>query len=303
MRGLKIISSSALVVSLMSLFMSASCIASVDTAGNIKKINQGIKDIKSRSAGERRRGYETLKSIGNPTVPYLVELLQNEVVPSQTKRWTCNLLAELKAKDGVPALINTLGHKVSTVRVASAKALGVIQDDRAIKPLLQMLGDDQPEVRKWAIVSLMNFDNPQIPIKVATLLTDEDYSIRIAAINLLKIKKDPSTSANIREAVKSEEFPMIRRLAAQLLGEIKDIDSVDILIDIAIEDTDRFVREDAIIALGQIGDQKAIPVLVEAVADEYKNIQIAAADSLKSITGEDFSRDYAKWSEWNNARK
>ncbi len=65
-----------------------------------------------------------------------------------------------------------------------------------------------------------------------------------------------------------------------------------------IEDPNQSVREESAVALGKIGDQKAVPVLIEALKDDYKNVQLATARALTTLTGEDFGRDYDGWVKW-----
>lgn len=285
------------------LYGAATCSAGELSSRQIKSITEGIQKIKGNSKGVQSEGYSDLKSIGPAAVPYLIEVMQDKSVSSESEALVCNLLGDLKAKEAVPELINALKHRVYTVRVAASQALGVIGDADAVNPLLDMLGDTEMGVRGAAVVALMNFNENKIPPKVASLLNDPEAYVRLAAIKLLNEKMDPKTASAVRDALKKDKSDEVRLLAVKTLGGIRDKDAVDVLMNAIMEDTNRYVREESAIALGKIGDKKAVPALIKALKDPYKDIQLRASYSLKDITGQNFGRDYEKWSSWNEGKK
>ena len=279
------------------------CLAGELSSREIRGITEGIQKIKGNSKGIQGQGYNDLKSIGPAAVPYLIEVLQDKSVSSESDTLVCNLLGDLKAKEAVPELIKALKHRVSTVRIAASQALGVIGDAEAVDPLLDILGDSEADVKKSAVDALINFNENKIPPKVTPLLNDPEEYVRAAAIKLLSEKLDPKTASAVREALKKDKSDNVRLLAVKTLGGIKDKNAVEVLMSALTEDTNRYVREESAIALGTIGDKKAIPALIKALKDPYKDIQLRASYSLKDITGQDFGRDYEKWSSWNEGKK
>lgn len=299
MKGMKLSVSITALIAISLFFTMIFCAAAELSSVELRRIKKGIEKIKKSPKGVKWEGYRELRFIGLATVPYLVELLEDKTVDSGTKAMVCDLLGDLKAKEAVPVLIKVLEHKMHTVRAASSRALGVIGDPAAVKPLLGRLGDKEGGVRELATYALMNFNDSTIPPKVAVLLKDNEEYVRLAAIKLLGDKLDPKTTAAIRQAFQSEKIHEIRRLAAKALGDLKDTRSVDMLMKaLTYEYTNRFVREECAISLGKIGDKKAIPALIEALKDDYKDIQLRASYSLKNITGKNFGRDHDKWSSW-----
>jgi HEAT repeat protein len=68
-------------------------------------------------------------------------------------------MGQLEFKSGVPSLIEAMTSDESVlVRHESAVALGSIGDERARKPLLDMLGDSDEDVRLSAEVALADLD-------------------------------------------------------------------------------------------------------------------------------------------------
>jgi len=269
----------------------------------IGKIEKGVEKIKRQERGIQREGYKELKKIGITTAPYLVETLKDKAVNRESRAVICDLLGDLKATEAAPVLIYTLDNESFTVRAAACRALGAIKDPTAVKPLLRMITDSKPEVREAATRALISFDDDRIPPKVAKLLDDEADFVRLAAITLLDDKLDPRTAKAIRFAFQKEEMGNIRKIGARALGGLKDKEAVDILMVAVTEDVDHFVREECAISLGKIGDDKAISSLIEALKDEYKDVQLRAAYSLKNMTDKHFGRDYKSWSEWFEAQE
>ncbi len=288
-----------LVISFAMPFCSAAELSSME----IKNIEKGIEKIKSQARGLQRQGSNELRTIGSETAPYLIELARDKTANRESRILACDLLGELKAKDGVPALLYVLKNKSYTMRAVACKALGRIAEPAAIKPLLKMLDDEEALVRKSTIYALINFDNNIIPPKVTRFLKDKNGYVRLAAITLLSDKLDRRTAEAIRETFLKEKLYEIRLIAAKTLGELKDRGAVDILMEAAIEEPDHFMREECVISLGKIGDRKAIPALIEALKDDYKDTQLKASYILKGFTGRDFGRDHEKWLSWYKGRK
>ncbi|MFH0732356.1 MAG: HEAT repeat domain-containing protein [Candidatus Omnitrophota bacterium] len=270
------------------------------TSKQLKDIENAIKKIKDKARGVQKEGYDELLSIGPDATSQLIDLLKDKTVEREALRQACNLLGEYKTKDkeAVTVLIYTLKNPSYTVRAAACEALGKIADQSAAEELLGMLVDEESLVREKAAYALISFDNKTIPGKVCELLKDKDESVRVAAITLLNEKLDPATINSIINTLQKDKAPKARQIAARALGGLKKKETVDVLMESVVEDSDNLVREECASALGQINDAKAVPALIEAIKDGYKDVQLKALYSLKKITGQDFGRDYEKWSHW-----
>ncbi len=75
-------------------------------------------------------------------------------------------------------------------------------------------------------------------------------------------------------------------------------------------------RESAAIELGDIGDERAVPALIEALGDEnivspaavswemvLANYRATITGALSKITGQNFGPDHARWKEWYERKK
>jgi len=67
---------------------------------------------------------------------------------------------------------------------------------------------------------------------------------------------------------------------------------------VALKDDDKYGRKGAVIALGEIGDERAVESLIATLKDENWQVRMVAANALEKITGKNFGEDEAKWRNW-----
>jgi HEAT repeat protein len=116
----------------------------------------------------------------------------------------------------------------------AAKALGRIQDPGAVPPLVLLLQDKVKAVR-------------------------EETSTALAAIG-------EAALSSLLAALTHTEW-LVRLHAVEALGKTRSAEAVDPLLSVLFNDRDRAVREDAVRALGQIGDVRAVEFLVTAMKE------------------------------------
>lgn len=137
-----------------------------------------------------------------------------------------------------------------TARRNAAWALGALDDQRAVQPLVASLKDAEAGVREQASWALGALDDARAVQPVISAL------------------RDPS--------------PGVRRQAAWALGALDDAAAVDALVS-ALKDSDARVREQAAWALGAIGDTRASSGLSTALADSEARVRRQAAWAIGAI--------------------
>lgn len=213
-------------------------------------------------------------------VKELITKLQSD--DSDARRAAAKGLGELGegAKDAVAALTKALSDKDLFVRRYAAEALGRVGADArpAVGRLSQLVGDDRKEVSLAAVEALGKIGGPS----------------GIQA--LISALKDPNKD------------PQVRKRAAQGLGQIglAARGAVPTLTDVvtgrikgpekpkakaAKKGNDDDIRVDAARALGSVAkkeDKAAIAALRSVAEGKQRNrdLQKAAADSLRKLTGE-----------------
>jgi len=130
------------------------------------------------------------------------------------------------------------------VKSAAAEALGKIGDPKAIPALVKLFRDSSKIVRETAGIALVAIGQPSVDLLLETL-KDKDFVVRCHAARAL--------------GGMTTDYQIGR-------SWVREPRVVDALIE-ALKDPDRAVREDATIALGMIGDPRAIDGLLEAMKD------------------------------------
>jgi HEAT repeat protein len=114
----------------------------------------------------------------------------------------------------VMPLITSLTNEKVNVRCDSARALGELNDTRAVEALINVLNDEWVNVRIYAVQSLGKLgDKKSVPALIQTLQNNEENDlVRAGAASSLGIIKDARALLPLRELI----------MAADELGEIED---------------------------------------------------------------------------------
>ncbi len=178
------------------------------------------------------------------------------------------------------------------LRAAAAKALATLGDVTTAQPLAAALGDSDPLVRRNAVVALSQLFLRSNDVSLLTpaiapliqLLQDEVGLVSTAAATLLTQIGTPAVNA-LTDALRDEDAAM-RAVAVGVLGSIhpenlRDYQLSRYLAD--LQDRDDAIRAQAAIALGAMGDERAIEPLIAALRDLDKTVRKNTTDALTRI--------------------
>ncbi|MGA9140045.1 MAG: HEAT repeat domain-containing protein [Methanocella sp.] len=194
-------------------------------------------------------------------------------------------------------------------RQAAARALGEINDPRAMEGLLSATNDNDPIVRSAAFLALVSFKkDPRIYPVLLNGMKDDDFATRgEAALALGRIQDDRAFDP-LLNALRNGR-PELREKAATALGEMGDLRAVDGLrgsmardekievrksaekaltimahhVSKGLKDPDPDVREMTADHLGKIQDPYPVPALIETLCDEVSVVRESAANALGII--------------------
>lgn len=180
-----------------------------------------------------------------------LETLANDKDPV-TRSYAASALGEFLATPGIKAVSDAIEHDGDPgVRAAAASALGRLNDEGTNGALVRALGDSDARVRLAAVQSVGRINAFKDGAAVTNLLRDGDPVVRRNAAELIggmraaegvdgliALAKDPD--ANVRNA------------ACHALGALHDAKARGVLEDVAKNDTDRLVRDQAEIALRRL---------------------------------------------------
>ncbi len=158
----------------------------------------------------------------------------------------------------------------STKLVAEAKAARAAgsagQAEYTQRLVAEMLGEHDPQVRRRILAVAADFDTPSAVAICKGALQDPDPEVRMEACAVWAKRGGPEA---------------VSLLAARVTA-----------------DTELDVRLRALRMLGELGDERAIPVLAKALEDPDPAMQYRAVAALKQVSGRDLGDDVNKWREW-----
>jgi HEAT repeat protein len=147
------------------------------------------------------------------------------------------------------------------VRMHAAKALGRIKDAGAVEPLIPLLQDKVKAVREETSAALAAIGDAAIP-SLLSALTHSEWLVRLHAVEALGKTRSAAAVEPLLSALFNDRDAAIREDAVRALGHIGDARAVDFLF-VAMKEPG--LRPLAVESLGQIGDRRAVPVLINVL--------------------------------------
>ena len=168
--------------------------------------------------------------------------------------------------------------------------------------------------QRWVCIRAMGHIGGQgAETALVALLEDPEPAIRTATVSALGDVGSPLHSARIAETLRDPAI-IVRAAAAEALGKIRDPSVISALGD-AVADPDNYhrgsslwVRRHFIVALGEIGDVRALPILLGAMSDGDEEVAQATIAAFERISGFTFSdgrspdEERSAWKRWASAQ-
>jgi HEAT repeat protein len=208
-------------------------------------------------------------------------------------------------------LITLLEDRETTVRLTAADALGKIGDRKAEPFLLQAVHDSDPRVREAAVRSLgaLSDAGGEAELELVRLLSDPEFGVRHAAAQALGTREGTPALISALTGLLTNPDPIVRQAAVHTLLLVDGHGALQAL-SAGVTDDDPIVRQWVIAALGETGDARAGPVLLERLrhdpaagvrAEAAYRLQYigdgSAAAEAKTIAEKDSSPDVRRWAE------
>jgi HEAT repeat protein len=175
----------------------------------------------------------------------------------------------------VEPLLVVLSDRTPYMRKEAAEILGEIGDLRAVEPLINLLADEDILVRREAARALGRISDPRGIKPLITALKDKDSQVQKNATEALD---------RLEWKSKNENGKILYLVGRQDWVECVEIGAptVESFITLLI-DEDRRVRMKSADLLGKIGDPRAVEPLILLLKDEDIGVRISVARALGKI--------------------
>ena len=218
-----------------------------------------ISALKDSDRAVRTAAITSLTAIGEPAIVPLGHCLQ-DADPNVQESAAC-ILAKIGDHQVLESLISALLNSNWIVRSQAARALGRIGDPKAVDTLILLLQDKVPAVRDEASAAITTLGEPSIP-PLLEALSHKEWKVRLRATEALALLKPQAAVEPLLVLMEHDPDTAVRQDAIRALGEIGDARAVEPLLK-ALDQTS--LKPLAISALGKIGHAQAVPQLMAMV--------------------------------------
>jgi HEAT repeat protein len=114
-------------------------------------------------------------------------------------------------------LVEHLDKASDIFLLALVEVLGKLHVEQALEPLLRLAEHADPEVRKTVLSSLSAYSGSSVQKTVIARLSDPHWSVRKAAVEILRVRKDPSAEPVLEKMAEEDPDNIVRQAAREAL--------------------------------------------------------------------------------------
>lgn len=213
------------------------------------------------------------------------QLKNAETVPDRAD--AAEALGEFKGNGEVAAALGAAARNDPFwgVRVEALKSLGNIGGGEAEAQILQALSDSKPWVRKVAVAQLGHFkEDESLAFKLTDIAANDNaYHVRGAALKSLAELKAPNAFETLSAAVKSDSpDDIVRAAALRAFGALGDERAVPVLLDWAALGKPLDTRGPAIVGIARLDrkNEEITEALVSYLKEPYFEVRFATLFAL-----------------------
>ncbi len=206
--------------------------------------------------------------------------LLKEKTDDSTREFAVGLLGKLKSKNAIPILKELAKDKNFKRRYVVFSAFGEIQDETVADVVIDALSDPVEDVRKYAARALIKLGPKAIPRMMERMPQSDDN------VKGYLIRAFGELRNNEPEELLLKEIEGVNKLdVIWALGKLGKEKSLPVLVNLT-KSPDYRVRVQSCQALGDLNLKEAIPALKLALNDKEVLVREWAARSLEVLTGE-----------------
>lgn len=207
----------------------------------------------------REAAVNALRAIGTPAVEALGACLTEGELAVQEA--AAAILASIGDERVLSPLLSALNSRDWIVRMHAAQALGRVRNTETVEALIPLLQDKVKAVREETATALAAIGDAAIPCLVQAL-KHEDWLVRLHAVESLGKARSPRAVEPLLSVLFNDCDSAVREDAVRALGDIGDASAVDHL---CMAMREPGLRTVAVESLGRIGNPCVVPVLIDIV--------------------------------------
>ena len=175
------------------------------------------------------------------------------------------------------ALRETLNDEDAEVRRLAATALGNLEVEERIEPLLVALRDRDADVLKAAMLALKRISDERVPPSLVPLLRHANAGVRACAAQVLDF-------AGWRPATRDDEMWLL--VARGKYSQAASFGAAALVpLELVLNGGSYSLCVAAVQALGEIEDQRVVRLLLQALKSNDAEVCAAAVDALAKVGG------------------
>ena len=215
--------------------------------------------LRDEDRSVREAAVDALRAIGSPSVESLGACLAEG--ESAVQEAASAILATIADERVLTPLVSALRSSDWIVRMHAAQALGRMKRTDTVEALIPLLQDRVKAVREEAATALAAIGDVAVSSLVHAL-THEDWLVRLHAVESLGKTRSSLAVDPLLSVLFNDRDSAVREDAVRALGEIGDAGAVDHL---CVAMREPGLRTVAVEALGRIGNPCAVPVLIDVI--------------------------------------
>ena len=250
-----------------------------------RAISYIIDTLKSKDSTTRNIAKFALRSIGISQVitPLLYSMLESNPRLYQSGEelifWT--------KKEAEDLLIKKIKEKNQLISSLAITLLGKLKSEKAQSPVMEAMRNQKSMlIKKAALEALGEMGRESVSEEIITYIYSNEKELRETAARSLGKSGAKKAVSHLKKLLKDNSRE-VRIETIKALGNLKDKSSVENFISISENNKDLEIIEEAIKALGKIGDIKALDILIKKLYHKSEYIRLAAIEALGQMKAKD----------------
>jgi HEAT repeat protein len=185
-----------------------------------------------------------------------------------------------KAPQAGPALLDLLEESKGAVKLKAIRGLGLLREEKAVRPLMGLLSDPAAEFRLASARALARIGDKAAAGPLAKALGDSDEEVREAAARALGDCGDAASAKALVPLLKDKNR-LVRLAAVDALGRLGAEDALPGL-QAQLKDSDPSYQRHVFTAIGSLKTDKAVPFLEQSLDAKDEFLRVFAVEALAS---------------------